>query len=1242
MVRMPVLGNRWSVGVIATMIALWSSASGAKVRADVVRESSDPILRLDLPGHTGEVRALAFTPDSARLISGGRDKLAIVWTLDTDDLDVDGDDGRATRNIARRRLKERALRWQVARGTRGAIQAVAVSPGEGKSVVAIAGSGAMGSTGEILIVDAKDGTYVQTLGGGDRVGHRQSVAALEFTSDGKWLVSQDLDGQVFAWSRADDWKPKELVAREEARLGAAAAATLRRMPPLRPLAVLGADRVAIPALVSPADAATPVWRIRVAAIGAGQAAPRELPGDHFGVVTALSATPDGIHLASADFSGQVFVSRTDIQAAAARLEVAPAAESLALLPDGKRLAVGVAGAAGQPSRLEIWNTSPAQRISSRPTAAAVRALRVSRDGRWLAWSGGDRHSVTVEPAAGGGENERPLRLGGVGQSITRVAFSTAAADTRRDTEPPAAAEPGTGTRNIVRRKQPAPVAAAEPTAWPRRVAISTAPLTTDDQATLAAAFNLASLAREPVGAVADWAAASGASGGWSLKLAAGDGVPRGVERWNLVRAGKAAGHIDLALDWQGRAGAGGRAVAWLGRTGADGPWAVALGTDRGIFVFRLTDEPGQPCPLVRRFRGHEDTVLSLAVSEDGRWLASGGGDGLVMLWSLSDLGRDRPLSDRWGIGLKVEAGRAVVDAIDEAGPLAGKDVRVGDVITKVSWADGVGAEQRTEHSAAPALAAALAAVPWSTQVVFSTERAGKPRDDFQRYPAWENLASLHLAANREWAFWTPRGYYAASANGDTIFGWLVNRGLDALPRYFRAQQFRRKLERPDVMARLLAAGSLDAALRAAAHDVPESSAVVLPQQIAQAPDVRILAPLPGETAAGRTVTVRAEVVAPDGVEIDRVKAYASGAVAAAAPRLVEEDPAQPGRPRRRVYAWELDLPEEDRHLLQVFAGTREGPTDTHDVEVTSPAALPLRSREPRLYLLASGIDRYAHSARFADLGLTDLAFAVTDARAVRESLARRSLELYDLAADRLLADTEVTRAGWKSAVAEMSARLAGEVEPDDLLVVFLAGHGMTNVEAGRSYSYLCHDAELTVSPAADEPVPAAGGSLGWEDFRVLSDIPCRKLALVDTCHSGALGPSARSVTVREFQENMIVVLAAAADDEPSQEADHWGHGAFTKVLLEALDGRADVGRSRFRGAAGAVAPVAAPRPVAAARNRPDGIVSLDEVIDYVVANVPELTRRGGDDSTAQHPTISPEDLVPYVNLPMTLVGAEKR
>ena len=109
------------------------------------------------------------------------------------------------------------------------------------------------------------------------------------------------------------------------------------------------------------------------------------------------------------------------------------------------------------------------------------------------------------------------------------------------------------------------------------------------------------------------------------------------------------------------------------------------------------------------------------------------------------------------------------------------------------------------------------------------ERDGKAADPFNRLPAWENIASLHLAANREWAFWSPRGYYAASANGDTLFGWLVNRGVDRLPRFFRANQFRRRLERPDVMTRLLAAGSLGAALRTAARDVPKSSAIVLPE-----------------------------------------------------------------------------------------------------------------------------------------------------------------------------------------------------------------------------------------------------------------------------------------------------------------------------------------------------------------------------------------------------------------------------
>ena len=121
---------------------------------------------------------------------------------------------------------------------------------------------------------------------------------------------------------------------------------------------------------------------------------------------------------------------------------------------------------------------------------------------------------------------------------------------------------------------------------------------------------------------------------------------------------------------------------------------------------------------------------------------------------------------------------------------------------------------------------------------------------------------------------------------------------------------------------------------------------------------------------------------------------------------------------------------------------------------------------------------------------------------------------------------------------------------------------------------------------------------------------------------------------------MIVVLAAAADDEPSQESDAWGHGAFTKVLLEALEGRADRGRSRR--ASPLLAPQPPTGPQAASPGQPDGIVSLDEIIDYVTQQVPSLTRVGADEHTAQHPTVSPEDLVPFVRLPLTRGGSVNR
>jgi len=1096
----------------------------AKAR-DIVRVSQ-PWLRINTPGHAATVQALAFSPDSRRLFSAGLDKVVQVWDLKA--LPASG----LLRDIKRTFLRERTIRWQVSRGPRGGLFAIATAP---DGTLAMGGYGAMGSTGEILLLNPIDGSLIKALDG-----HRQTICSLAFSANGELLVSVDTDGECRVWER-EAWASRVLIEKDATTYGQASAAIVQRQPLVRPAVVVGNTHIIIPHLTSTRDPRRPEWKLHQVSLADGKVE-RMLQTSHQGVVTCLALSADGSLLASADLAGALHLQALADNSKGPPLATGKPIKSLAFSSEAKTLAAGTAVDGRGAAELQFWDVNARKLRSSRPVQASVQACAYSADDKYFAFASGPQNEVFVDRL--GQPDKTPIALTGGSRRITQVAFAA---------KPPY-----------------------------ERIAFSTARTRGNAERVpeLNQSFNPArgQISSEKELAPGDWLPTGWMAGNWRAQPAA-SGTSLQLYQGNTSR-----GAVQLDPQTQGFH----RCHCWI--PSRDGkPFALAVGTNKQnmIFVYRIVERGN--CPLLRQFRGHQDEVTSVAVSRDLKLLSSGSADGTIQFWSLSDL-QQGLTTGRWGAGFHIVDRKFIVQAISEAGPLYAKGLRAGDTIRTIRWHDG-----RQEHSVATAeeIQRRLQDLPWLTQVEFDGIGAvGVPRR-FQLIPAWQALGSLFISQEREWAFWTPEGYYDASANGHTLFGWQVNRGLNLLPSFYRADQFRRTLERPDVLRQLLVSGSLSSALRSAKQAAVERPDQVLESQIAATPTISILTPSAGDVINNRSVKVRARVTLPGDGKISKTRVFANGVVAREH-ELISQKADEITGLQEMVYEWEAQLPNETRNLIQVSVLTEAKTTAFERVLVEQPRLPPAAA--PRLYIVAIAVNDYH------DEGIEDLDYSVADAEAFATALSKEANGLYEVLPPVLLANQSVTRKLCRRAFTELNEKLKDTARPDDLLVIFMAGHGEIN-PADQAYHFICQDAAL-------DDLFGGAGSIAWNDFQPLADIPCRKVALLDTCHSGAIQGKDRqnNLAARDFQENLLLTLAAAADDEASQERTDWQHGAFTKTLLDGLAGRADMSR--------------------------DGVIMLDELVDYTHRVVPELT------DNIQHPTAAPQELLEFIALPLAQRSAE--
>jgi hypothetical protein len=242
-----------------------------------------------------------------------------------------------------------------------------------------------------------------------------------------------------------------------------------------------------------------------------------------------------------------------------------------------------------------------------------------------------------------------------------------------------------------------------------------------------------------------------------------------------------------------------------------------------------------------------------------------------------------------------------------------------------------------------------------------------------------------------------------------------------------------------------------------------------------------------------------------------------------------------------------------------------------------------RPAQPDLYVLAVGTK-------------SNLRYPQRDARAIATLYANQA------GRDRLFRhiriDTLIGPAATGRNIVKVLSRLqVTGPGKKDVLLLFISCHGMTGANG----------LELIGSR------PASSSSRSCISFNTdilerLKTIDCKKIILLDACHSGGMegSKSSERSKVSEAISRLLyipkglAIVSSCNSKEESFEDPRWGHGAFTKAIIEGL------------------------REGKAGKNR-QGIVYLDDLIDYIQNRVPQLLKKaaiidGEGNPMQQHPT----------------------
>jgi WD40 repeat protein len=573
--------------------------------------------------------------------------------------------------------------------------------------------------------------------------------------------------------------------------------------------------------------------------------------------------------------------------------------------------------------------------------------------------------------------------------------------------------------------------------------------------------------------------------------------------------------------------------------------SVAVASD---FSLKLFDKNGY---LSKEFLGHSGAVRSVTVSDDGKYLASGGEDQSIIIWRLSETGFAPSM-------------RSVFDTPEWSDYFDSLPV---DSLT-------------TEHTKKA----------WLDVIAFLKANGEKVYKEVDaRFKTLGEVlipyATLFLAEDNEWVCWTPRGYFSCSSDGAQYFGWHQNQGIDKLALFYDADQYFQILYRPKEMAKSIVEGKrVEDILRETGERIFDLGRLHRPsvgffESYASADSSALIHYINGELVTqAQTMPVNIEIY-DGGGGVKELNIFHNDKLIIHDTTIVTK-----GEGEKVVKSYELEMTNGvNEFRVKVINHYKvESRADVFKLHYKGPIIA-----TSSLYILTVGINKYQNSQY-------DLNYAQPDAKAFIDKVVEKNKGIYKAIHPVEIYDKDATRANIIKGFKDISRKAKAE----DVFVFFYAGHGSMNLEKEDSFYLVPTD----VTKLYGDSEQLAAKAISDEELKKnLTLVKAQKqIVLMDACHSGAAlanmkvrgGGSDEKAIVTLARSSGTVWMASSGTKQFATEFEVLQHGTFTYTLLEALDGKADLGN--------------------------DGQVTVSEIKLYMDDRVPALTEQYG--GSAQYPT----------------------